>query len=746
MRTLYLLTFLSASVTQFAQAEQSELEVIEVTAQFRTENVQDVPIAISVLNSDTLNELDIVDAAAMSHRVPGFTLGEFAPGQSLFSIRGIVSADDGAGMDSSVVAFLDGIYIGRLANIDLDLFDIERIEILRGPQGTISGRNAIGGAINIITKAPAPDFAAALSLTKGNYDASRIKTSIEGPLSAAISAKLSVSHRQRDGFTRNVLLNEDNQDEDKTSIRGQLQFDSEQTTWRIAADHSEDERSDMGRFPVQNGNFDYINTWQSLGGDTYRSTSPISGFSRGEFSGLSIIGVTRFDKGELTTILGWRESDTDWEMASVGAPLGGNYDLDNGVFGADVNDDVIENTRQYSAELRWSASLSDTLDYTAGLYYLREKTERIEQYKLDFNSIDTGQITLGNEVSEQLNTTRSSAIYAQLHWQLNEAWQLTLGGRFTHDKKRGEIASLNCGHQDNPIVTASSRCASQQGSLGILQQTFEIDVEESWQDFSPKIALQYTPEKHLMFYGSIAKGFKSGGFPGSPGLESVAREAIEPEQAVNYEIGLKSDLADSRLRLNTSLFYTDYEDLQVTWFGPSELNPGFGSFISTNIQNADIQGAELEFQWLANDHLTFSGNYGWLDTKVNQFILNTFAGELDLSGTELRQAPRNKGYIALDFDYPLPQQMGSLALHLDYQYIDEQLSDYINQNVILESHQLVDMRLAWRNHKENIQVSIWSKNLFNEDYVQHAYVIGPGIIGTFGPPRTYGLSVDWYFE
>lgn len=746
MRTLYLLTCLSVSLTQFAQAEQSELEVVEVTAQFRTENVQDVPIAISVLNSDALGDLDIVDAAAMSRRVPGFTLAEFSPGQSLFSIRGIVSADDGAGMDSSVVAFLDGIYIGRLANIDLDLFDIERIEILRGPQGTISGRNAIGGAINIITKAPAPDFSAALSLTKGNFDASRIKTSIEGPLSAAISAKLSVSHRQRDGFTRNVLLNEDNQDEDKSSIRGQLQFDSEQATWRIAADHSEDDRSDMGRFPVQNGNFDYINSWQSLGGDTYRSTSPISGFSRGEFSGLSINGVTRFDKGELTTILGWRESDTDWEMASVGAPLGGNYDLDNGVFGADVNDDIIENTRQYSAELRWSARLSDTLDYTAGLYYLREKTERIEQYKLDFNSIDTGQFTLGNEVSEQLNTTRSSAIYAQLHWQLNEAWKLTFGGRFTHDKKQGEIASLNCGHQSNPIVTASSWCASQQGSLGILQQTFEIDVEDSWQDFSPKIALQYTPEKHLMFYGSIAKGFKSGGFPGSPGLESVAQKAIEPEQAVNYEIGLKSDLADNRLRLNTSLFYTDYEDLQVTWFGPSELNPGFGSFISTNIQNADIQGAELEFQWLANDHLTFSGNYGWLDTEVNKFILNTFAGELDLSGSELRQAPRNKGYLALDFDYPLPQKMGSLALHLDYQYIDEQLSDYINQNVILESHQLVDMRLAWRNQKESIQVSIWSKNLFNEDYVQHAYVIGPGIIGTFGPPRTYGLSVDWYFE
>lgn len=746
MRIKTLAVAIIASTPSLSLADTGELEVIEVTAQFRTENIQRVPISVSAISGDVADKLDISDASAIARRVPGVTLAEFAPGQSLLSIRGIVSADDGAGMDNSVVVFLDGVYIGRLANIDTDLFDVERIEILRGPQGTIAGRNTIGGAINIITKAPDQEFNTALSLTAGNYNATRARVGITGALSDNLSGKLTLSHRERDGFTRNVVLNEDNQDENKTSFRVQLQLDSDAGLWRLSADHSDDSRNDMGRVPVVNGNFDYIGVWETLGGGDYKSTAPITGFSKGTFKGISLNGLNSFDSGELTSILGWRHSETDWEMASVGAPLGGNHDVSNGIFGADVNDDIVEDTRQYSAEFRWNGNLSDNLDYTLGIFYLRERTERIEQYKIDFNSLDTGQITVGNEVSEQFNDTRSAALYSQINWQINSDWRLTAGARFTRDKKSGSIASLNCGHQDIALVSNNPRCSVGQGSLGILQQSFAVNVEDSWQDFSPKLALQYAPQDNWMLYGSIAKGFKSGGFPGSPGLESVARQSIEPEKAINYELGFKSDLLNNTLRLNGSIFYTDYEDLQVTWFGPSDLNPGFGSFVSTNIQESEISGAELEFQWVVNDFLSLSGNYALLDTEVNNFVLTTFGGERDLSGTDLRQAPENKSYLAADMYYPLSQDKGSLSFHVDYQFVDDQLSDYLNQNVILESHELVNMRFAWQNSDESIEIAAWAKNLLDETYISHAYVIGPGIIGTFGAPRTYGITFNWRFE
>ncbi|MGS2719373.1 TonB-dependent receptor [Paraglaciecola aestuariivivens] len=727
-------------------AQNTELETIEVTAQYRTENVQKVPISMSILNSDLLTKLDIKDATDLAHMVPGMTYAEFAPGQALLSLRGIVSADDGAGMDNSIVVFLDGIYMGRLANINFDLFEIERIEVLRGPQGTLSGRNAIAGSINIITRQPESELTAKVALTKGNYDISRVNTTVSGALTEQLAGKLSVSHRSHQGYTENVLLNQHNQDENTNFIRAQLSAETEFGNWNVSVDRSSDDRKDMGRTPIENGNFDYISVWQALGGKPYKSTAPISGFSKRRLQGLGIHGVNTFSDGELTTILGWRDSTTDWEMASVGAPLGGNYDLANGVFGADVNDDITEDIQQKSVEFRWNQDLSDELQYTLGAFYLQETTTRIEQYKLDFNSQNTGQITVGNEISEQYNQTKSLALYGQTQWQFASNWLLTLGARLTKDNKAARFVTLNCGHGELSWVVTDPRCESGSGSLGILQQSFDTDVEQDWQDFSPKLAVQYTPEKNWMLYASLAKGFKSGGFPGSPGIIEVAQQAISPEKALNYELGFKSDLADNKVRLNGSVFYTDYQDLQVGWFGPTAVNPSFGSFVTTNIDDSDIKGLELEFQWLAHEYINFSGNYAYLDTQVNNFLLTTFAGEIDLSGSKLRQAPKHKSYLAADVYYPLGQKNGVIEFNLNYQFTDQQISDYINQNVILEAHELVNARLAWVSNDGAIELALWAKNLLQEEYISHAYVIGPGIIGTWGAPRTIGVTLSYQFD
>ncbi|MFK8021159.1 MAG: TonB-dependent receptor [Pseudomonadales bacterium] len=729
-----------------------ELEEVIVTSQHREQNVQDVPITVTAISADELREADIFDAATIAMHVPGMAYAEFGAGQALISMRGISSTDDGAGLDNSVGLFLDGVFIGRLASINFDMFDLQRIEVLKGPQGTLFGRNSIGGAISVVTEKPSDEFKSSIGVTVGNEGIFRYQGLVSGPFSDNVAGKLSISHREHDGFVDNVLLGTELQDEDQTSLRGQLRFSTESSDWLLSADWMEDDRADMGRTVVEPGlggpfvNTLNVSTANGVNGPR-KNAAPADGFSKREASGISLQGDIEFAGGMLTSITAVRQAEADWEMQSVGAGLGGT-----GIGIDEVFDDIEEEIDTFSQELRWTSNLNGNFNYTAGFFFFREETDRTEQFKVTaagtydgFVSLDVGaQPIVGNEYTRTENETNSYAIYGQGTWDISEALSLTFGARYTLDEKDYRATAVDCGGAlAGTQFENFAECQGRGGSLNIVAESFIVEPNDDWDDFSPMLSLQYRPTDGMMVFGSVSRGFKSGGFAGSQGVEAVAGDPVEPETATNFEVGFKGDLANNTLRLNATLFFTDYEDLQIVRFGPVA-GSAFGTFVTANIGSADIKGFEMDFVWNATDRLSFSGNYAYLDSEVNDLFIVTATsppGGADLSGKSLRQAPENSYNLVAK--YMIPLSSGTLDLRAEYSHTDRQRLDYLDDRVRVDEHDLIDARIAWTSESEKLEIALWGKNLAEEDYISHSYVIGPGVIGVWGAPRTVGLSATW---
>jgi len=733
----------AATLLLSAPAVAQQLEEIIVTATHREESIQDVPLAVTALGAQQLEAAAIFDATSIALNVPGMAYAEFSPGQALISIRGITSADDGAGLDNSVALFLDGVYIGRQAGINFDMFDLERIEVLKGPQGTLFGRNAIAGAINVITSKPEDELGGKAALTVGNEGILRYQALVTGPLSDNLSGKVVINHREHDGFVRNALLNKDVQDEDYLTVRGQLRLDADTSEWLLSADFWDDDRVDMGRAPIANGNFDYVGTATTIGaGRPGTTATPLDAFIKREGSGVSLQGDIEFEPGILTTITGFRNTESNWEMPSVGAPLGGGFDLSTGNFGADVVDDIDEEIDTFSQEFRWTSTTEGNWDYVVGLYFFTEDTEREEQFRIDVNTEATGQFTVGNEYTKTENETTSYAIYGHTNWHIDDAWTLSAGARWTRDEREYNAIAVNCALDEATRAAAGfpnfGPCEGVGGSLSIIAEVFSVPASDSWSDFSPMVSLQYNPGGNVMYYGTVSTGYKSGGFAGSQGVAAAASNPVEPEDNVNYEVGFKGDFADNTFRLNASLFFMDYNDLQVVRFGPV---PGsaFGTFQTTNVGSADISGLEVDYLWQASENFSLSGYYAYLDSEISGLTLNTPTGTADFSGLPLRQSPENSFSIVAN--YSMSVANGDLDFRASYSHIDDQFNDYPTRTeTVIEDADLLDASVKWTSTEGMYEVTLWGKNLTDEVYVSHSYRIGPGSIGVWSDPLTVGIT------
>lgn len=709
-----------------SHAQQPVLEEVIVTAQKREQNIQDVAIAVSAFAGDQVNAANIQQFEDIAVRTPGLNMTQFNIGEPQLYIRGIGNSNDSAGGDPAVGIFIDEVYIGRSGSGSSDLFDIERIEVLRGPQGTLYGKNTSGGAVAIYTTRPSREFGGKLSATVGDYDLWNVQGLVTGPLGERMAGKLAASVKQRDGYAKNITTGQELQDEDNVSVRGQLLFDvSDSLSILLGADYSKDEQSGNCRHL---GNLD-----QSAAAPLW-----LTGMSDKYLNDIRhCSGIVKLNQDrEIQGYLGRIEWDMDWAvLTSITAYRKSDYDWVDDLTGLEppsviptvvetVVDYADEDSDQFTQEFRLNGN-TDHFDWVAGVYYLEENVDRRERFYTEFTAIlglpfpSPGDVTFYQD-----NETTSYAAFGQVDWHITDAWDLSLGLRYSYDEKE-----ITQGATDN-IGTFPPAS----GIPLLLPPYGPIDADDDWDEWTPKATLSYRPTDDVMLYGTVSTGFKSGAFASAATTAVDAATPADPETVTNYEIGMKSQWWDNRLQFNILGFYMEYDDLQVYFLENFLLN----------LANAEAEssGVELEYVVLFTPDFRLSGSYAYNDTEYNTLVTPS----QDYSGNQLARAPENSFTIMANYDFNLSG--GSvLGLEASYFWRDEWYHDPSNAPGTLEDDVgLINASVTWTSSGDNFSVVAWGKNLDDEDHRIHTILDASAVTAdVWGAPRTYGLTVNYKF-
>ena len=755
--TLFLL-FACGSICApvFAQEQEISLEEVVVTAQRREESLQDVPIAITTFSGEVLREDGVVTLHDISEKTPNLVFSAFSPGQPEIAIRGIGTKEDGAATSDSVVVSVDDIYIAARTAQVFDIFDLERIEVLRGPQGTLYGKNSIAGSINFVTTKPTADTLIRLAQTVGDYGRLDTGGLIAGALSENLAGKFSFSRRKFDGYLDNLLFDQDWGEADTLAMRAQLLWTAaENVDVLFGADWSSDDIGATNREPIgSDGSFpfhvcdcvsDPVAVNEALGGadDPQDTLAETEGFTDRDVFGINAKVMVDIGNMEFVSITSYRESEFDWLEDSEGLPPSPPVDLtgasgdpgpgltlppENG-FTFDVNDSAVEDTDQFTQEFRLMGESGRGMAWVAGAFFSKEKIERAERFA--FTALGgPGLDNLSDYTANQKNDSTSWAVYAQATYPLTDRWNLTGGLRYSYEEKKIRVSNVR--HSGIPL----------------LLQAFEpTSAKNDWNNVSWRLALDYNISDGVMAYGSISTGFKSGGFTGAASTQERATTPFDEETATSYEIGLKGLWANNRLQTNLAVFYVNYDDLQVTRFFQPE-GGTFGEFITENAGKAKPKGFELEVVGLVTESLEIGGNFAYLNAKYTEFFgTPDVTGGGDFSGNRMRQAPKTSFYIYATYTYTL-QNASRLSAKVDYAYQDDMFFDPNNNPItIAPSYDLWNARLAWTSASDRWEVAGWVKNIGDEDYIHHTFSQRGSRIafGRFGPPRHYGVTVTYKY-
>ena len=708
-------------------ADADSLEKIVVTARKREETIQDVPVAVTAFTADSLDKLNVEDLSDLDAQVPNLTIYAARGSSSTITayIRGVGQSDPLWGVDPGVGLYLDDVYIARPQGALLDVFDVGRVEVLRGPQGTLYGKNTIGGAIKYVSKPLPEEFEGFASLTVGNYSQLDAKAAIGGPLfghDSGIRARLSVASLNRDGFGENTVTRQPVSDKEINALRFAIgAYSQDDFDVQFAFDWMDDQSGVRGA--------------QMLAPNRFVPTAAPMGSRYDVRNGMPNVNDTEM-KGASVTV-NWRPNE-NWALKYVGAKRESdtetNIDFDtlqNKI--ADVK--AFYSDEQTSNELQANYDGGGRARGVFGLYHFDGRAGG--QVLNNFFNLLFGD-TQGNVY------TNSTALYADWTFDLTERLTLDVGARYTDEDKHAVV--LNRGYSDGTYSTPISIAAN-------------FDKTINFKNTSPKISLDYQVNDDIMIYGLASRGFMSGGYNIRAQATAVPRSAepFQDESVDSFEVGSKMSFLDNRLFLNLSAFHNKYKDIQLSVFTSYDSNNDgiddafFGDF--TNAGRGTVNGLEVEYQWLPTSHWAISGNLAWLDAKYDEYM---FKNTNIAHQQEFTNAPDFSGALNVEYRTELGG-MGSLSARIGYSYqsrvvattevVRDPVTGATATPIGQDGYGLINAGAIWKLNNA-WSFSLQGTNLADEEYLTTGYnlVSSLGVLtGFYGPPRQYTLTARYDF-
>ncbi|TXI46109.1 MAG: TonB-dependent receptor [Lysobacter sp.] len=711
-----------------AQAEdRSTLDTITVTARKREETLQDVPVAVTAFTSDTLDKLNVEDLSDLDAQVPNLTIYAARGSSSTVTayIRGVGQSDPLWGVDPGVGIYLDDVYIARPQGALLDVFDVNRVEVLRGPQGTLYGKNTIGGAIKYISKPLPREFDGFASVTVGNYNQLDVKAAVGGPIggeNSGLLGRVAVASLNRDGFGDNIVTKQPASDKEINALRFSLGgYSHDDFDFQFSFDWMDDKSGVRAAQMLAPNRF--APTLAPLN-DRYDVRNGMPNVNNTEMKGVS-------------AVLNWRPNE-NWAVKYVAAKRESdtetNIDFDtlpNKL--ADVK--AFYSDEQVSHELQVNYDAGGRYRGVVGLYaFDGEAGGRVLNNFFNLLFGDTQGKVL----------TESVAVYADWTFDLTDALKLDVGARYTDEDKSARV--LNRGYSDATFTRPISTAAN-------------FDKSINFENFSPKVSLDYQVNDNVMIYGLASRGFKSGGYNIRAQAVAVPRSAepFDDEQVDSFEVGSKMSFFDQRLFLNLSAFHNTYKDIQLSVFTAYDSNGDgtddafFGDF--TNAGEGTVNGLEAEYQWLPTANWAISGNLAWLDAKYDEYMFKN----VNIAGQqEFTNAPDFSGAVNVEYRLPLSNG-GNFSARVGYSYQDdvvattEVVRDPVTGATAVpisqDAYGLINAGVIWK-FNDAWTFSLQGSNLADEEYLTTGYnlVSALGVLtGFYGPPRQYSLTARYDF-
>ncbi len=716
-----LIALLGTPATASAQAgngsgSRATLEEVVVVARKIDESQQSVPIAVSSVSEDTVRELNIRNVTDSLTLVPGTASNISTPSQQVHSIRGISSGSNSATADAGVLVMVDNEVISRSFMHSGTMYDVDRVEVLRGPQGTTYGRNSAGGVIHVLNRRPHQETEITADFNLGSHDLVSFDGVVNGALGERASGRLSIHFTDREGYFEDPETDRTLDDLTDYALRGQLLFDPADD-WSILAraHYTKMELDNPGTKKPYDPSQPYDSPFTSYtdpSSDPWDVQNSLDTFYERDIWGLGLEVYKDFGTITLSSITSFRTGEDEALRDLFGTP------------GALLDEPSANDADTFAQELRLDNSAAGSrVTWLAGLFYLKEDHFRFEEKHV---VTDTPAGTVQSFTQD--NTTKSMGLFGEIDFAITDATHLSVGGRYSWDEKKFSAFHTTAGPLGFIFIPESD------------DDPVQGTVEEDWSKPTYRLTLTHAFDDNVMFYGSYATGYVAGGFNPEPSNLEALGTPFDEETLDTIEFGMKSELAGRRLRLNLAAFDSSFDDIQEEFFLPS------GTLVTQNIAKASIRGVEIEGLWLANDYLEFDLAYANYDHEYDDFINSDGT---DLGGAKLQDIP--DWTLNAGAQLRVPMRNGSeLRFRVDYRSRSDINEDAEQDPVwgIRPGTDIWNARLSLQSADSAWEVALWGRNLSKEEdmvsITTQAFMTQRSV--TYGAPRTYGMSVRYAFQ